>query len=168
MDTQSEYLSDTDSHLELQLGGAKTDEDADADTGTLETKDELETTELTDESDQDESDSDSDDEEPQSQTLRANGIMGQSLSIKEPRFRNCKPNEYATKYEVTAALAKRAKLLEGGAEPMVPYDDLIEVTDIAKRELRMRKIPIIIERPFPDGTIIRVKLSDLIIPPGFF
>lgn len=159
MDTQSEYYSDTEQD---QFGGTKTDEDAD--TSTLKSTEDIKATEDIDVDVTSDLDSDDDSDDDIDIDI---GILGVSTGIRKPRIRQGHPNPYATKYEITAALAKRAKQIECGAQPTVDTSGLINVNDIAKKELHERKIPIIIERPYPDGTVVKVRVVDLIYPPGF-
>jgi DNA-directed RNA polymerase subunit K/omega len=91
------------------------------------------------------------------------GLIGVDEMPEIKRVRPGKPSQYATKYEVTRALAVRASQISHGAPPAVDVGDITDVGAIAQKELDERKIPIIIERPFPDGTVMRVKLKDLII-----
>ena len=161
MDNQSDY-----SDLEQQLGGTKEEESEDI--GTSKTSDVGTKTDEDDNGDDDGdgdsnvSDGDEDDDDDDDF-----GILGVATGIRKPIVRMEQANPYATKYELTAAIAKRAQQLAHGAQPTVNVDGLINVNDIASKELRERMIPLIIERPFPDGTIIRVRVKDLIYPVGF-
>ena len=67
-----------------------------------------------------------------------------------------------TKYEYTRVLGERAKQLSIGAEPFVKVDDyIVDEYSIAKIELTEKKIPFIIERPLPNGTMEYWRLEDL-------
>lgn len=68
-----------------------------------------------------------------------------------------------TKYERARVLGTRAIQLEQGAIPMVPTDGLHSVMDIAEKELRENKLPVIIRRKMPDGTFLDIKVSDMIV-----
>jgi DNA-directed RNA polymerase I, II, and III subunit RPABC2 len=68
-----------------------------------------------------------------------------------------------TKYERARILGTRALQLSNGAQPMVKVDGIIDVMDIAKKELMEYKMPLIIRRKYPDGSYIDVKVSDMII-----
>jgi len=71
--------------------------------------------------------------------------------------------ERLTKYERARIIGTRALQLSNGAIPMVKVDGLTDVLDIAEKELREYKIPIIIRRKLPDGTNIDIKVTDMII-----
>ena len=67
-----------------------------------------------------------------------------------------------TKYERASILGIRTQQLSSGAKPLINISN--EITDvklIAKMELEQNKIPLIISRPFPDGTKELWKISDL-------
>jgi DNA-directed RNA polymerase I, II, and III subunit RPABC2 len=67
-----------------------------------------------------------------------------------------------TKYEYTRILGVRAGQVEQGAALFVTVPDtLIDSYLIAKEELHQKKLPFIIKRPIPNGTIEYWKLEDL-------
>lgn len=67
-----------------------------------------------------------------------------------------------TKYEYTRILGVRANQVEQGAALFVTVPDtLIDSYLIAKEELHQKKLPFIIKRPIPNGTIEYWKLEDL-------
>lgn len=68
-----------------------------------------------------------------------------------------------TKYEKARILGNRAQQLNNGAQPMVDVDGLIDVMDIAKKELFEKKLPYIIRRKMPDGNYKNIRLSEIII-----
>ena len=68
-----------------------------------------------------------------------------------------------TKYERCRILAKRVQQLSVGAPPMVSKSDCRSMREIAEKELRMRRIPLIIRRKLPNDTYEDWKLSDLLI-----
>jgi DNA-directed RNA polymerase I, II, and III subunit RPABC2 len=68
-----------------------------------------------------------------------------------------------TKYERARVLGTRALQLGNGAPPMVNVYGMTDVMEIAKKELRESKLPIIIRRKLPDNTYIDIKVSDMII-----
>jgi len=55
-----------------------------------------------------------------------------------------------TKYEETRLITSRAEQLARGAAPLVDIGDLVDVIEIAKKELKERKIPFTIRRPLHD------------------
>ena len=52
-----------------------------------------------------------------------------------------------TKYEETRLITSRAEQLARGAAPLVDIGDLVDVIEIAKKELKERKIPFTVRRP---------------------
>lgn len=68
-----------------------------------------------------------------------------------------------TKYEKARVIGTRALQLSNGAQPMVKVDGIIDVMDIAKKELMEYKLPLVIRRKYPDGSYIDIKVSDMII-----
>jgi len=68
-----------------------------------------------------------------------------------------------TKYECARILGTRALQLSNGSSPMVKVDGMTDVMEIARKELREYKMPIIIRRKLPDGSYIDIKVSDMII-----
>ena len=69
-----------------------------------------------------------------------------------------------TKYERANILGIRAQQLTSGAPSLLPKSEiegLISVIDIAKKELDNNLIPLIISRPYPDGTYEYWKTDDL-------
>lgn len=67
-----------------------------------------------------------------------------------------------TKYEKTRILGYRAKQISLGNKPFIDVPDgLIDGYEIAKLELKEKKIPFIIKRPLPNGRNEFWKVSDL-------
>lgn len=67
-----------------------------------------------------------------------------------------------TKYEYTRILGVRANQVEQGAALFVTVPDtLMDSYLIAKEELHQKKLPFILKRPIPNGTIEYWKLEDL-------
>ncbi len=164
IDRVSEYNEEDIESID-QFGGGE--EKHEPDTNTNENSDDENDDEAEAEIDDGEDDEDEDDIDTDNDDITISSVMHVNDLPKSAPKRNTKANHYATKYEVVKALAVRASQLSRGAEPFVNVGDLINVSDIAEKELFERTIPIIIERPFPDGTVIHIKLSDMIIPPGF-
>lgn len=67
-----------------------------------------------------------------------------------------------TKFEKARIIGTRAQQLSNGSNPMVKVDGITDVMEIAEKELKEHKMPIIIRRKMPDGTYIDIKSSDLI------
>ncbi|MEM0385739.1 MAG: DNA-directed RNA polymerase subunit K [Nitrososphaeria archaeon] len=57
-----------------------------------------------------------------------------------------------TKYERARIIGARALQLSYGAPPFIPIKGTESVTEIAKKELEMKALPISIRRQLPDGT----------------
>lgn len=80
---------------------------------------------------------------------------------------------YFTKYELAKILSVRSVQLEKGAQTtttLADYPDLTfpaESMEIAKKELELKKIPIIIRRPLPNGEKITISANSLLIPINF-
>ena len=67
-----------------------------------------------------------------------------------------------TKYEKASIIGIRSQQLTSGAKPLIKdYKNITDVKVIAKMELEQNKIPLIIARPYPDGTTEYWKLEDL-------
>lgn len=65
-----------------------------------------------------------------------------------------------TKFETTKIIGTRAEQIARGATPNVDTTGLMDPIEIAKLELKEHKIPMVLERPLPDGTIFKIKLTD--------
>jgi len=70
---------------------------------------------------------------------------------------------YLTKYERARVLGTRALQLSLNAPPMVELEGETDPLQIASKELRERKIPLIIRRFLPDGSFEDWALDELII-----
>jgi DNA-directed RNA polymerase I, II, and III subunit RPABC2 len=66
-----------------------------------------------------------------------------------------------SKFERVRILGQRAEQISMGAPPLVDIKGLTDALSIAEREFKDRKIPFIIERTYPDGSIRKMKLSDM-------
>lgn len=67
-----------------------------------------------------------------------------------------------TKYEYTRIIGIRASQIEKGAPLFIEVPDtMIDSYLIAKDELHQKKLPFIIKRPIPNGSIEYWKLADL-------
>ena len=71
--------------------------------------------------------------------------------------------KYLTKYERARILGTRALQISHNAPILVNLTDEIDPLQIAERELREKKIPMIIRRYLPDGTYEDWRLDELII-----
>ena len=70
---------------------------------------------------------------------------------------------YLTKYERARILGTRALQLSLNAPPMVELEGETDPLVIAQKELRERKVPLIIRRLLPDGSFEDWALDELII-----
>lgn len=70
---------------------------------------------------------------------------------------------YLTKYERARILGTRALQLSMNAPPMVDIEGETDPLQIAMKELRERKIPLVIRRFLPDGSFEDWSLDELII-----
>merc|ERR1712037_972423 len=70
---------------------------------------------------------------------------------------------YMTKYERARGLGTRALQIAMCAPVMVELEGETDPLVIAQKELKMRKIPIIIRRYMPDGSFEDWSIQDLII-----
>jgi len=64
-----------------------------------------------------------------------------------------------SKYEKVRVLGARAFQLSMGAPPLVDITGLNDAVSIAEKELREGKIPLIICRKFPDGTVQEIDVN---------
>lgn len=71
---------------------------------------------------------------------------------------------FLTKYEKTKLIGIRAQQINKGAQPMIDISDIVPLTpiNIAKEELKQRKIPFIINRHLPGGKTEKWKISKLV------
>jgi DNA-directed RNA polymerases I, II, and III subunit RPABC2 len=70
---------------------------------------------------------------------------------------------YLTKYERARVLGTRALQISMNAPVMVDLDGEVDPLRIAEKELRERKIPIIIRRYLPDGSYEDWSVDELIV-----
>jgi DNA-directed RNA polymerase I, II, and III subunit RPABC2 len=71
---------------------------------------------------------------------------------------------FLTIYERTDILGKRAEQLARGSRPYITVPaHVTDVIDIARLELEQKRLPIIIQRPMPDGSFEYVRLCDLLV-----
>jgi DNA-directed RNA polymerase I, II, and III subunit RPABC2 len=82
-----------------------------------------------------------------------------SPPVNDPNHRSV---PFLTQYERTKIIGMRANQLSQGARPYVPIPEHVtDVADIARIELAQRRLPFIIRRPMPDGTMEYWRLADL-------
>jgi len=69
---------------------------------------------------------------------------------------------FMTKYEKARIIGARAEQLEHGGQPFIPVDEtIIHGRTIAIMEFEAKKIPFIIARPLPDGSVEYWNVKDL-------
>lgn len=90
--------------------------------------------------------------------MNANGVSGGGVA-KEDRI----TTRYLTKYERARVLGTRALQISMNAPVMVDLDGETDPLKIAMKELRERKIPIIIRRFLPDGSHEDWSIDELIV-----
>ena len=84
-----------------------------------------------------------------------------SPPLKDP---NHKSVPFLTQYERTKIIGMRANQLSQGARPYIDIPEyMTDVGEIARLELKERRLPFLVRRPMPDGSHEYWRLSDLII-----
>jgi len=68
---------------------------------------------------------------------------------------------YMTKFERARVLGTRALQISMNAPVMVPIEGEIDPLEIARKELREKKIPIVIRRYLPDGSFEDWSIDEL-------
>lgn len=66
-----------------------------------------------------------------------------------------------TKYEKVRAIGIRAQQLAKGAPACVDITGMTDSLDIAEKEFAEHKIPLIIKRNYPDGTVRSIPMSKM-------
>lgn len=99
---------------------------------------------------------DQEDEGPQAEVLPATGEQTQTVKKKVT-------TPYMTKYERARVLGTRALQISMNAPVMVELEGETDPLQIAMKELKARKIPIIIRRYLPDGSFEDWAIDELII-----
>ena len=77
---------------------------------------------------------------------------------------NHKTIPFLTRYEKARIIGERTKQLNCGAEPFIQLksgENIVDGYTIAMREFEEKRIPFIVQRPFPNGTSEFWKLQDL-------
>ena len=75
-----------------------------------------------------------------------------------------KTRNFMSKFEYIRLLAIRSQQILSGSPVYVDRGNLIDAEEIAKKELKENKIPLIIRRKLPNHTYEDWKTEDLIIP----
>jgi DNA-directed RNA polymerase I, II, and III subunit RPABC2 len=66
-----------------------------------------------------------------------------------------------SKFEKVRIIGQRAEQISLGAPIMVDINGLTDALSIAEKEFAEKKIPFIIERTYPDGTIHKIRLCTM-------
>ena len=66
-----------------------------------------------------------------------------------------------TKFEKVRIIGQRAEQISLGAPPLVDIIGLTDALSIAEKEFFNRKIPFIVERTYPDGTVRKLRFVDM-------
>ena len=74
-----------------------------------------------------------------------------------------KTTKHMTKYEYSRLLAVRTLQITMGAPTFVDTTGIYDATEIAKREIQERKIPLVIRRVFPNGSEEFWDIKDMVI-----
>lgn len=116
---------------------------------------------------------DGDDDEDDDDALDVTGdrddsttVLGMGNAVSEGRATPASERittKYLTKYERARVLGTRALQISMNAPVMVDLDGETDSLKIAEKELRERKIPIIIRRYLPDGSYEDWSVDELIV-----
>ena len=68
---------------------------------------------------------------------------------------------YLTKFEKIRVLGARATQISNGAPSTVDTTGLTDALSIAKKELRENKLPLVIQRMYPDGTVVEIPVMEM-------
>jgi DNA-directed RNA polymerase I, II, and III subunit RPABC2 len=68
---------------------------------------------------------------------------------------------YLTKFERVRVLGARATQISNGAPSTVDITGLTEAIEIAKKELKENKLPMIIQRMYPSGKIVEISVMEM-------
>jgi len=101
------------------------------------------------------------DEEPNQENVDVLPADGSSADARQNQKRITTP--YMTKYERARVLGTRALQIAMCAPVMVELEGETDPLQIAMKELKQRKIPIIIRRYMPDGSFEDWSIDELII-----
>jgi DNA-directed RNA polymerase I, II, and III subunit RPABC2 len=68
---------------------------------------------------------------------------------------------YLTKFERIRVLGARATQISEGAPSTVDVTGLTDAMAIAKKELSEKKLPLVIQRVYPDGKVVEIPVMDM-------
>jgi DNA-directed RNA polymerase subunit K/omega len=69
-----------------------------------------------------------------------------------------------SQYEAARVIAERARQIDNGDPPFVELDGENDAVTIARKELRMRRIPFLIRRQTARGGVESIAVRDLVPP----
>mmetsp|Transcript_27912 Transcript_27912/g.47448 ORF Transcript_27912/g.47448 Transcript_27912/m.47448 type:complete len:156 (-) Transcript_27912:273-740(-) len=104
-----------------------------------------------------------DDAEPDMEILHADGSGTHHGFSKSGAPQERITTQYLTKYERARVLGTRALQISMNAPVMVDLEGETDPLKIAQKELRERKIPIVIRRYLPDGSFEDWGIDELIV-----
>ena len=103
-------------------------------------------------SDEEDDDDDGDDEIEDNADVQFDTIISKENRTTKPRL---------TKYEYVRLLTDRTKQLSLGAKPMIKNTENLSDLQISRLEIEHKIVPLIIERPLPNGQLEIWKISEL-------
>jgi DNA-directed RNA polymerase subunit K/omega len=152
-----EYIADDDDEDERLTQPDIVDDDDDDDKSDDDDSDE----EDEDEED-DENKDEKDDEEDEEDILLDDEIHHKKRTKAKVKYYPSLFGQILTRYEKTALIGFRSQQIVSGSEIYVATQPNDTVFDIAERELKENKLPYYIQRKLPDGSVISVKLPNLL------
>lgn len=66
-----------------------------------------------------------------------------------------------TSFEKIRIIGQRAEQISNGAPIRISYGNLNDAISIAEAEFKQRRIPFLVNRPYPDGSIKVFRLIDM-------
>lgn len=101
----------------------------------------------------------------QEEYLSSSSVFDQELASEEEKVSEVRiTSPIMTKYEKSHVLGTRAMQISMNAPILVDVGDEIDPLEIAKLELKEKKIPFVVKRKLPDGTCEKWKISEMILP----
>ena len=99
-----------------------------------------------------------------SETIAAKVPLQVALSAESLVDANHRSQPFLSTFERTKILGFRANQLSQGARPYIDVPEyMTKDIDIARMELEQRRLPFIIKRPMPDGSLEYWRLADLML-----
>jgi DNA-directed RNA polymerase subunit K/omega len=89
--------------------------------------------------------------------------INQDSSLKTTDNSAIQTSLHLSKFEMARVLGVRTEMLNRDAPPLIDIGDCIDTFEIAKRELKAGRCPLIIARPLPSGERVLVRVSSLIV-----